>query len=132
MMINHIFDVLTTTEILILSSVLCATDTVAANSLIKAEKFPVLNAVLFGEGILNDAVAIILYGTVSKLRIDEIGGELTYLLMDVGSKWYRRCFWISLISSSSVLPLEPSADSASVTYSKLMSLSINIQLRRLV
>lgn len=75
--INHVFDVLTTTEILILSSVLCATDTVAANSLIKAEKFPVLNAVLFGEGILNDAVAIILYGTVSKLRIDEIGGELT-------------------------------------------------------
>lgn len=53
-----------------LSSVLCATDTVAANSLIKAEKFPVLNAVLFGEGILNDAVAIILFGTVSKLRLD--------------------------------------------------------------
>jgi len=27
---------------------LCATDTVAANSMIKADKFPVLNAVLFG------------------------------------------------------------------------------------
>jgi len=47
-LINKIFNVLTLTEILILSSVLCATDTVAANALIKADKFPVLNAVLFG------------------------------------------------------------------------------------
>ena len=60
MLLNKVLEVLSLTEILILSSVLCATDTVAANSLIKAEKFPVLNAVLFGEGILNDAVAIIL------------------------------------------------------------------------
>jgi NhaP-type Na+/H+ or K+/H+ antiporter len=91
-LINNIFNVLTMTEILILSSVLCATDTVAANSLIKAEKFPVLNAVLFGEGILNDAVAIILYGTVSKLKIDEIGGELTYIYIKAGSKWSSKCF----------------------------------------
>ena len=72
--INSVFEVLTLTEVLILSSVLCATDTVAANSLIKAERFPVLNAVLFGEGILNDAVAIILFGTVSKMELDKIGG----------------------------------------------------------
>ncbi len=68
--LNSFFEIFSLTEILMLSSVLCATDTVAANSLIKAEKFPVLNAVLFGEGILNDAVAIILFGTVSKLRLD--------------------------------------------------------------
>jgi NhaP-type Na+/H+ or K+/H+ antiporter len=60
----------TLSEVLILSSVLCATDTVAANSLIKAERFPVLNAVLFGEGIINDAVAIILFGTISDLHLD--------------------------------------------------------------
>lgn len=47
-MLNSFFQILTLTEILILSSVLCATDTVAANTLIKADKFPVLNAVLFG------------------------------------------------------------------------------------
>ena len=51
------------------SSVLCATDTVAAMSLIKPEKYPVLNAVLFGEGIINDAVAIILFRTVSELKL---------------------------------------------------------------
>jgi NhaP-type Na+/H+ or K+/H+ antiporter len=46
--INNYLQVLTLTEILILSSVLCATDTVACNSLIKADKFPALNAVTFG------------------------------------------------------------------------------------
>jgi NhaP-type Na+/H+ or K+/H+ antiporter len=29
-----------------------------------------LNAVLFGEGIINDAVAIILFGTISNLKLD--------------------------------------------------------------
>jgi len=29
-----------------------------------------LNAVLFGEGIINDAVAIILFGTISKMNMD--------------------------------------------------------------
>lgn len=59
---------------MLMSAVLCATDTVAAMSLIKPEKFPVLNAVLFGEGIINDAVAIILFGTISNLKLDETGG----------------------------------------------------------
>lgn len=57
-------DALTLGEIMMLSSVLCATDTVAAMALIKPEKYPTLNAVLFGEGIINDAVAIILFRTV--------------------------------------------------------------------
>jgi hypothetical protein len=37
---------------------------------IEPDKFPVLNAVLFGEGIINDAVAIVLFRTVSNLTID--------------------------------------------------------------
>lgn len=56
---------------MMISSVLCATDTVAAMALIKVaiyliqpDKYPVLNAVLFGEGIINDAVAIILFRTI--------------------------------------------------------------------
>lgn len=54
------------------------------------DKYPVLNAVLFGEGIINDAVAIILFRTVSELKLDEtseftmatcikIGFDFTYL-----------------------------------------------------
>lgn len=38
------------------------------------DKYPVLNAVLFGEGIINDAVAIILFRTIQGLNIDETGG----------------------------------------------------------
>ena len=56
-----------------LSAIFCATDTIAANNLIKAEKFPILNAVLFSEGIINDAVAIILFNTVSGLKLSEDG-----------------------------------------------------------
>lgn len=57
-----------------LSAIFCATDTIAANNLIKAEKFPILNAVLFSEGIINDAVAIILFNTVSGLDLGPDGG----------------------------------------------------------
>jgi NhaP-type Na+/H+ or K+/H+ antiporter len=72
--LDHLFfDKLSMREILLLSSVLCATDTVAAMSLIKPERFPVLNAVLFGEGIINDAVAIILFRTVEKIKLGNSG-----------------------------------------------------------
>lgn len=45
---TYIFQALTLTELMMISSVLCATDTVAAMALIKPDKYPVLNAVLFG------------------------------------------------------------------------------------
>ena len=52
-----------------ISSVLCATDTVACISLIKPEKYPILHSVLFGEGVINDAVAIILFRTIENIDI---------------------------------------------------------------
>lgn len=83
---------LSTPEVMMLSSVLCATDTVAALSLIKQDEFPVLNAVLFGEGIINDAVAIILFNTINNFVFEEnepmnfltvllIIGDFFYLLI---------------------------------------------------
>lgn len=48
-------------ECLLLASVLASTDTVAVLTLITPDKFEVLNAVLFGEGVVNDAVTILLY-----------------------------------------------------------------------
>lgn len=81
--LNYCFKgILTTGEVLMVSSVLCATDTVAAMSLIKPEKYPVLNAVLFGEGIINDAVAIILFRTVSELKLED---GFTYLGLNLDS-----------------------------------------------
>mmetsp|Transcript_1644 Transcript_1644/g.2907 ORF Transcript_1644/g.2907 Transcript_1644/m.2907 type:complete len:177 (-) Transcript_1644:1170-1700(-) len=53
-------------ECLLLASVLASTDTVAVLTLITPDKFRVLNAVLFGEGVVNDAVTILLYQAVNK------------------------------------------------------------------
>lgn len=48
-------------ECMLLASVLASTDTVAVLTLITADKYLVLNSVLFGEGVVNDAVTILLY-----------------------------------------------------------------------
>jgi hypothetical protein len=48
-------------EILLFSSVISATDTVAALTFVKEESDPKLFSILFGEGVINDAVCIVLY-----------------------------------------------------------------------
>jgi NhaP-type Na+/H+ or K+/H+ antiporter len=53
-------------ECMLLASVLASTDTVAVLTLITADKYLVLNAVLFGEGVVNDAVTILLYQAVDR------------------------------------------------------------------
>ena len=58
-------------ECLLLASVLCATDTVAALTIVKEKSFPTLNSILFGEGDVNDAVAILLFHAVEGLIIKE-------------------------------------------------------------
>jgi len=58
-------------ECLLLASVLCATDTVAALTIVKEKSFPTLNSILFGEGVVNDAVAILLFHAVEELIIKE-------------------------------------------------------------
>lgn len=55
---------LSTIEVIIMCSLLCSTDVIAAVSLIKPEKQPKLFSLVFGEGITNDAVSIILFNTV--------------------------------------------------------------------
>ena len=55
---------LSTLEIICMCSLLCATDVIAAISLIKPEKQPKLFSLVFGEGITNDAVSIILFNAV--------------------------------------------------------------------
>lgn len=51
-------------EILLMCSLLCCTDVVAAIAVIKYEEQPKLFSLVFGEGITNDAVCIILFNTV--------------------------------------------------------------------
>ena len=58
-------------ECLLLASVLCATDTIAALTIVKEKRFPTLNSILFGEGVVNDAVAILLFHAVEELIVKE-------------------------------------------------------------
>jgi hypothetical protein len=51
-------------EILLFSSVISATDSVAALTFVKEETEPKLFAILFGEGVINDAVCIVLYNII--------------------------------------------------------------------
>jgi NhaP-type Na+/H+ or K+/H+ antiporter len=51
-------------EILLMCSLLCCTDVVAAIAVINYEEQPKLFSLVFGEGITNDAVCIILFNTV--------------------------------------------------------------------
>lgn len=57
---------LTSAECLLMCSLLCSSDVVAAISLISYNEQPKLFSIVFGEGIINDAVSIILFNTVSK------------------------------------------------------------------
>ena len=47
-------------------SLLCSTDVIAAVSMLSPKKTPKLFSLVFGEGIVNDAVSIILFNTVNK------------------------------------------------------------------
>lgn len=59
-------------EIFLFASVISATDTVAALTFVKENMEPKLFAVLFGEGVLNDAVCIVLYRIIKTFKhIDE-------------------------------------------------------------
>lgn len=63
-------------ECLMLASVLCATDTVSALTIVKEHRFPKLNSIMFGEGVLNDAVAILLFKSVEKVIQKQQGFSL--------------------------------------------------------
>jgi NhaP-type Na+/H+ or K+/H+ antiporter len=61
-------------EILLMCSLLVCTDVVAAVAVINYEQQPKLFSLVFGEGITNDAVCIILFNTVMEFA----GPESTF------------------------------------------------------
>ena len=54
-------------QIMIYSATMSASDSVAALTMIKADQYPKLFSVVFGEGMINDAVAIIIFTSVGKM-----------------------------------------------------------------
>jgi sodium/hydrogen exchanger 8 len=52
--------------------VLASSDAVAVLSIVREEEAPSIFSVLFGEGIVNDAIAIILFKSVQQIDFDNI------------------------------------------------------------
>ena len=70
--------VFTMKEILLFSSVISATDTVAALTFVKEKSEPKLASVLFGEGVLNDAVCIVIYRIIKNFSQKEEGKYINF------------------------------------------------------
>jgi len=64
-----------TAELLLFASVISATDTIAALTFIHEDTEPKLFAILFGEGVVNDAVCIVLYRILRQFTLS--GKEFT-------------------------------------------------------
>lgn len=58
-------------RLFVVTSLLCSTDVVAAVSIVDYSKQPKLYSVIFGEGIINDIVCIILFNTMINLQAVE-------------------------------------------------------------
>jgi NhaP-type Na+/H+ or K+/H+ antiporter len=65
-----------------MAATLIATDTIAPLTLIDEEAYPTLFSIIFGEGISNDAVALILMATVLKLDNDSSGNKFTIIIFN--------------------------------------------------
>jgi hypothetical protein len=63
-------------DILLFSAVISATDSVAPLTFIKEEQEPKLFAILFGEGVINDAVCIVLYGMLKEFLTSSDEGNI--------------------------------------------------------
>lgn len=86
---------------MLLACILASTDTVAALTLVKAEDYPKLNSILFGEGIINDAVSILLFNTVKAFFNRETGGGATGF--SIGLIWEMTLEFITLSFFSLVI-----------------------------
>ena len=81
--------------ILLFASVIASTDTVAAMTFIKEDQMPKLFSVLFGEGVLNDAVCIVLYRILSKFDFENNQFNFWTILSIIGSflmMFFFSCF----------------------------------------
>ncbi len=94
-------------DCMMLACILSSTDTVAALSLIKADAYPKLNAILFGEGILNDAISILLFRTIKTFFIDRaVNGETAFsmtMILSIGADFIYLSFFSLLIGISFAL-----------------------------
>ena len=82
-------------EILLFSSVISATDTVAALTFVKEDSEPKLFAILFGEGVINDAVCIVIYRIIKNFSISN-EGMYYYNIENLQNILFYQCSDLSL------------------------------------
>ena len=80
-----------TAEILLFASVISSTDAVCALSFVKEKYEPKLFSILFGEGVVNDAICIVLYQIIKKftdkgdpftpVTVGLMGAQMAYLFI---------------------------------------------------
>jgi len=86
---------LTNPECMLFCSLMCSSDVIAAVSLINYDQNPKLFSIVFGEGITNDAVSIILFNTVLKYTSE--GAEINSstplaIVKDFGNLGFQSIF----------------------------------------
>lgn len=79
-------------QIMLYSATICATDSVAALTLISSDKYPKLFSVVFGEGMVNDAVSIILYSAVEDLLSSDSDQQfMWYTSFELIGAFFKNC-----------------------------------------
>ena len=68
-------------EILSLCALLCSSDVIAAISMINYHDQPKLFSIVYGEGVFNDIVSIILFNTVTGLRSEVFTWETPFQII---------------------------------------------------
>lgn len=80
-------------EVTLLCAMLCSSDIIAAVSLVKYKEYPKLFSILLGEGLWNDAVAVVLAQSAEKL----VAKHQTYTMTTVGLM-IGNFFFLSFVS----------------------------------
>ena len=68
---NHHLRALSVQDALLLASVLSASDEVSAMSIVRMKEFPRLGALIFGEGVINDAMSIVIFKALIDFHSNE-------------------------------------------------------------
>mmetsp|Transcript_28795 Transcript_28795/g.63063 ORF Transcript_28795/g.63063 Transcript_28795/m.63063 type:complete len:600 (-) Transcript_28795:475-2274(-) len=68
-------------DVLILGATFSATDTVAVLQLLNQDEYPMIFSLMFGEGVVNDAVAVVLAQSISNMGSKGIDVEMVVTLL---------------------------------------------------
>ena len=75
-------------EVLFICSIFCSSDIIAAVTIVKFEEQPTLFSVILGEGLFNDAVAVILYQTMKDVALNFKRDHEEATKEVIGAKFY--------------------------------------------